>query len=97
MQFLEAHLIHFIATDAHNTTTRGFCLQEAYQKVTKEYGEKRSHILMENSQLLMDGENIHIVEPERIRIHKKKKFRSEEHTSELQSRFDLVCRLLLEK
>src|SRR5699024_12556681 len=26
-----------------------------------------------------------------------KSFRSEEHTSELQSRFDLVCRLLLEK
>src|SRR5699024_12228514 len=26
-----------------------------------------------------------------------KKTRSEEHTSELQSRFDLVCRLLLEK
>src|SRR5438067_11206490 len=25
------------------------------------------------------------------------RFRSEEHTSELQSRFDLVCRLLLEK
>src|SRR5699024_11723952 len=28
---------------------------------------------------------------------KKPIFRSEEHTSELQSRFDLVCRLLLEK
>src|SRR5699024_11223891 len=28
---------------------------------------------------------------------KQKKYRSEEHTSELQSRFDLVCRLLLEK
>src|SRR5699024_11795675 len=27
----------------------------------------------------------------------KKFLRSEEHTSELQSRFDLVCRLLLEK
>src|SRR5699024_12660499 len=27
----------------------------------------------------------------------REKFRSEEHTSELQSRFDLVCRLLLEK
>src|SRR5438067_3308884 len=26
-----------------------------------------------------------------------KRWRSEEHTSELQSRFDLVCRLLLEK
>src|SRR5699024_11233839 len=28
---------------------------------------------------------------------KRQTFRSEEHTSELQSRFDLVCRLLLEK
>src|SRR5699024_12034221 len=28
---------------------------------------------------------------------KSKNYRSEEHTSELQSRFDLVCRLLLEK
>src|SRR5699024_11464353 len=33
-----------------------------------------------------------------ITKHLLKKFRrSEEHTSELQSRFDLVCRLLLEK
>src|SRR5699024_4434240 len=31
------------------------------------------------------------------RMDKKQHNRSEEHTSELQSRFDLVCRLLLEK
>src|SRR5699024_12351684 len=30
-------------------------------------------------------------------ILNEKEHRSEEHTSELQSRFDLVCRLLLEK
>src|SRR5699024_11753620 len=30
-------------------------------------------------------------------IRYKRQSRSEEHTSELQSRFDLVCRLLLEK
>src|SRR5699024_12805257 len=30
-------------------------------------------------------------------LHRPPAFRSEEHTSELQSRFDLVCRLLLEK
>src|SRR5438067_4099066 len=29
--------------------------------------------------------------------HLEQDYRSEEHTSELQSRFDLVCRLLLEK
>src|SRR5699024_12325610 len=31
------------------------------------------------------------------RLDERVGFRSEEHTSELQSRFDLVCRLLLEK
>src|SRR5699024_12373399 len=30
-------------------------------------------------------------------VQEEKERRSEEHTSELQSRFDLVCRLLLEK
>src|SRR5438067_5773036 len=35
------------------------------------------------------------VAEERARIARE--LRSEEHTSELQSRFDLVCRLLLEK
>src|SRR2546428_2308047 len=30
-------------------------------------------------------------------VHEKQEVRSEEHTSELQSRSDLVCRLLLEK
>src|SRR5437868_13273575 len=34
--------------------------------------------------------------PSRI-VSVSPRFRSEEHTSELQSRFDLVCRLLLEK
>src|SRR5699024_11530312 len=31
------------------------------------------------------------------RLDPRRQVRSEEHTSELQSRFDLVCRLLLEK
>src|SRR2546421_5829295 len=33
----------------------------------------------------------------RSRSHRTRRQRSEEHTSELQSRSDLVCRLLLEK
>src|SRR5699024_12148838 len=34
---------------------------------------------------------------DRARSHRPGRARSEEHTSELQSRFDVVCRLLLEK
>src|SRR5207249_3936604 len=38
------------------------------------------------------------LDPERaITLYRFAVLRSEEHTSELQSRFDLVCRLLLEK
>src|SRR2546428_5247344 len=35
--------------------------------------------------------------PRRPRARDRRRWRSEEHTSELQSRSDLVCRLLLEK
>src|SRR5207249_10891732 len=37
------------------------------------------------------------LEPRGARFSDRLRGRSEEHTSELQSRFDLVCRLLLEK
>src|SRR5699024_12339613 len=44
--------------------------------------------------ILRDGEGDQVPLPLDV---SGKRFRSEEHTSELQSRFDLVCRLLLEK
>src|SRR5207249_8356635 len=44
----------------------------------------------------MKGANV--AHPAKLRYaHDRYRHRSEEHTSELQSRFDLVCRLLLEK
>src|SRR5437773_6731823 len=50
-----------------------------------------------------EGEGAIVIEGERLEWHKGDIFavpawkRSEEHTSELQSHHDLVCRLLLEK
>src|SRR2546422_3073511 len=49
------------------------------------------------------NQNLYVVcvcfdsEPDKIRAHMVRRERSEEHTSELQSRLHLVCRLLLEK
>src|SRR5699024_12103835 len=40
---------------------------------------------------------VHVDHGTSVRAHLRLEDRSEEHTSELQSRFDLVCRLLLEK
>src|SRR5438067_10479796 len=41
--------------------------------------------------------SVRVVQSTSRAISRSKNRRSEEHTSELQSRFDLVCRLLLEK
>src|SRR5699024_11439783 len=51
------------------------------------------------SAFLMQGEECRMGEvfPGNTGLSDVLLFRSEEHTSELQSRFDLVCRLLLEK
>src|SRR5207249_7595271 len=62
-------------------------------KTTKEYAIPRGvHINVQEGDHVKAGEAL-IDGP--LNLHDL--LRSEEHTSELQSRFDLVCRLLLEK
>src|SRR5699024_11440171 len=48
--------------------------------------------LVQQVRVFQIGEKVHVSSPVLVRI-----LRSEAHTSELQSRFDLVCRLLLAK
>ncbi|GEN30147.1 protein-tyrosine phosphatase [Cerasibacillus quisquiliarum] len=71
-QIIEANLAHFIASDAHNTTSRGFCMKEAYQEIEKLYGLDMTYMFLENGEYLILGENINKYEPKRIT--KKKRF-----------------------
>src|SRR5699024_12149468 len=58
----------------------------------------KNSILFTNCFLLVFGKVLEIFVLQRLpKFIKNIHERSEEHTSELQSRFDLVCRLLLEK
>lgn len=66
-QIIEHHLAHFIATDAHNVSSRGFYLQEAYNSVANKYGLSQTYYYMENAELLLLGKSIQIEEPTRIR------------------------------
>lgn len=70
-QLIEANLTHFIASDAHNTTSRGFAMREALQLIDKEYGGSYAYMFLENSELLIRDEMINRMEPQRI---KKKRF-----------------------
>src|SRR5699024_11310617 len=65
--------------------------KEAVKTVLEDYKEAgRSTGLVATSQLTHET-------PAAFAAHNESRERSEEHTSELQSRFDLVCRLLLER
>ncbi|HEP1795132.1 TPA: tyrosine protein phosphatase [Streptococcus suis] len=51
--FLEQDLVHCVASDMHNTTTRPPFMKEAYQLVKKEYGEDRAKALFKKNPLMI--------------------------------------------
>ncbi|MGY3715226.1 tyrosine-protein phosphatase [Sutcliffiella cohnii] len=68
---IQANLTHFIASDAHNIRNRTFKMDEAFQTISKEFGQDVEYLFIENAELLIEGQNIIKEVPERI---KKKKF-----------------------
>lgn len=70
-ELIENNLTHFIASDAHNTTTRQFWMHDAFSAVDHIHGQEISYLLLENSQLLIENMNVNKIEPSQI---KKKKF-----------------------
>lgn len=71
-QLLEHHLVHFIATDAHDTKRRIPRLSNAYKRLEKFGGKSYADQMKENAEKVIRGERIIVEEP--IRIQKKKVF-----------------------
>src|SRR5699024_335321 len=71
-QLIEANLTHFIEADSHNITSSGFYLSEAYGYVQEGIDQEASFMFHENSQLVIQDQNVYRQEPQRIK--KKKKF-----------------------
>lgn len=74
LKLIEHSLVHFIASDAHNITSRSFHMREAFQEISKEFGIDAADEFQTNAERLMNGEDIYINEPIEIR-RKKKRFR----------------------
>lgn len=70
MQLIEANLTHFIASDAHNTSTRNFRVRESISKVHKEFGIQTVYYFQENAELLVQSQPIYKQEPGKIK-HRK--------------------------
>lgn len=69
-QFLENHLAHFIASDAHNVTKRPFYMQKAKEEIIKEYGLLFMEQLKQNAEQLVQGQLVYKEQPILIRDRK---------------------------
>jgi len=70
-QLIEADLVHFIATDAHNNTSRSFNISQAYEEIVKRYGIGHAAYFTKNAQLMLESKPIYGNQPQPIG---KKKF-----------------------
>ncbi|TWI59869.1 tyrosine-protein phosphatase [Halalkalibacter nanhaiisediminis] len=70
-QLIDHQLVHFLASDTHNTTSRPNDLQAAYQTMEKTFGMDTVYYIQENAETLLYGDTVYAEPPSRI---KKKKF-----------------------
>jgi protein-tyrosine phosphatase len=70
LQLIEANLTHFIASDAHNITSRGFKMSDAFRVIEKKYGMDMVYMFEENAALLIGGKHVYKEDPEHIKRKK---------------------------
>lgn len=69
-EILQSNLTHFIASDAHNTESRGFLMQDALYEIEESYGVDVVYNFLENAESMIAGETIVGNIPEKI-VRKK--------------------------
>jgi protein-tyrosine phosphatase len=67
LQLIEANLTHFVASDAHNTSSRGFKMVEAYDVIEKNFGVEAVYMFRENAELVVQGKSVYREVPERVK------------------------------
>lgn len=66
-QLIEADLVHFLASDAHNVTNRAFHMQEAYSQLSKEYGANKADNFHKVTKDLVNGDVVIVPEASEIK------------------------------
>jgi protein-tyrosine phosphatase len=67
LQLIEANLTHFVASDAHNTSSRGFKMVEAYDVIGRSFGIEAVYMFRENAELVVQGKSVYREAPERVK------------------------------
>ncbi|SER60320.1 tyrosine-protein phosphatase [Salisediminibacterium halotolerans] len=76
-QLIDHKLTHIIASDAHNTVSRGFMMKDAFAAIEAERGEELAAMFQANAEDLVDGRQVIPEPPQPIeRTKKRRKKRS---------------------
>ncbi|KHE73010.1 CpsB/CapC family capsule biosynthesis tyrosine phosphatase, partial [Halobacillus sp. BBL2006] len=67
---INANLVHLISCDAHNSSSRGFCLTEAYTEVRAEHDLEMVYFFAENAEAVVEGNMVETFEPEKVKRSK---------------------------
>jgi len=75
MRWIEAGLIHFVCSDAHNTTSRPIQLRPAFEVVAKAFGEEKARALfVDNPKAAFEGRDLpHVPELQDERVQSPRK------------------------
>ncbi|MQW22580.1 MULTISPECIES: tyrosine-protein phosphatase [unclassified Lactococcus] len=69
-QIIENDLTHFVASDAHNVTSRAFKMREAFEIITDQYGFSTAQMFRENGQAVIVDRTIYPNSPSKIKTKK---------------------------
>jgi len=75
LRWIGAGLIHFVSSDAHNTSSRPIQLRAAYEVVEKEFGKGKARALfVDNPRAAFEGRDLpHVPELEDERVQQRRK------------------------
>ena len=75
LRWIGAGLIHFVASDAHNISSRPIQLRSAYEVIEKEFGEAKAQALfIDNPRAAFEGRDLpHVPELEDERVQRPRK------------------------
>ena len=65
-QLIDANLVHFVSSDAHNLQHRSFHMQAAIDVIESEHGRDYYYMFLENAQCVVDGTHCYKGSPEKI-------------------------------
>lgn len=66
-EMIRHNLVHFIATDAHNTGSRGVVLREAYHTISDKISEDYVEWFLDSAEKVIEGKECYVHPPEKIR------------------------------